>query len=81
MPANRRRRRAQAARSRQARAHAQTREPLRLPARLGLALGGVALTAVAIYLLVTPHGAHTGRGLAFLFLGGLALIVLAIKAR
>lgn len=75
MPANRRSRRARAARAR--RAPRPAREPLGLGARLGLGLAGVGCIAVALIVLLTPHGTHIARGFGFLLVLGGALLVAA----
>jgi hypothetical protein len=75
VPANRRRRRAQAARAR----HAMTspRAELGTPARLGLAAVGMLCMATGVVVLVTPHGAHLARGFSFLIVLGGALLAAA----
>ena len=81
MPANRRRRRAQAARARQARTQAPPRAHMRMVVRLALGTSGVTLIVISVVVLVNPSGFHTGRGLFFLLLAGGALLVLAIRPR
>jgi hypothetical protein len=78
VPANRRRRRAQAARAR----HAMTKHhpELRPPVRLGLAAAGVLCMMTGVVVLVTPHGAHLARGFSFLIVLGGALIAAACLA-
>ena len=85
MPANRHQRRAAASRSRQ-RIGARSSPALRragLPKsplhRLGYALAGLALIGGALVVLLSPHGAHTARGLFFLLILGGVLLFLAIK--
>ncbi len=75
MPANRRRRRAQAARAR----HAATtpRPRLRPPARVGLAAAGVLCIVIGIAVIVTPHGMHIARAFSFLVVLGGALVAAA----
>jgi hypothetical protein len=81
MPANRHRRRAQAARARQSRRLAQRAGPPRLTVRLAQGCAGVVLLVVGAILLATPQGVHTARGPAFLLLAGLILLGLALRPR
>ncbi|MGH2345415.1 MAG: hypothetical protein ACRDG4_09335 [Chloroflexota bacterium] len=75
MPSNRRRRRAQAARTRHtARAPHPFRSPL---TRIALGAGGVACIAIAVVVMVTPHGVHAARAFSFLFVLGGALLIAA----
>ena len=80
MPANRHRRRAQAARARQWR-RANPAAPPRLTVRVAQGGAGVALLVVGAILLATPQGFHTARGPAFLLLAGLILLGLALMPR
>ena len=75
MPSNRRRRRAQAARSR----HAATppRPVHGIAARVGLAVVGILCIVTGVVVLVTPHGAHIARAFSFLILLGGALVAAA----
>lgn len=81
MPANRHRRRAQAARFRQTRAQAGPVAPPSATARLLQGGAGVVLAVIGIVLLATPQGAHTARGPAFLLLAGVILIGVAVRPR
>jgi hypothetical protein len=77
MPANRRQRRAATARTR----HAPTRQATSLPplARAGLALAGMLLVVLAVFVIVTPRSIHVGRGFFFLLVVGVGLIYLAMR--
>ncbi|HVA89025.1 MAG TPA: hypothetical protein VNL71_04210 [Chloroflexota bacterium] len=75
MPSNRRARRARAARARHGRQSITA--PRGALARVGLALAGLLCIAVALTVLLTPHGAHLARGFSFLLLLGGALVVAA----
>jgi len=75
MPANRRRRRAQAARAR----HLATTSRPRLgpPARLGLATAGILCIVIGVVVMLTPHGRHVARAFSFLVILGGALLAAA----
>jgi hypothetical protein len=75
MPANRRRRRAQAAQTR----HAATVPRPRLGplARVGLAAAGMLCIVIGIVVIVTPHGSHIARAFSFLVVLGGALVAAA----
>lgn len=81
MPANRRRRRAQAARARQARRQGGTSAPSGPVGRLVAGGSGIVLLALGIVLLAMPSGVHRSRGPALLVVAGLILVGLAIRPR
>ncbi len=75
MPSNRRARRARAARARPGRQGPIA--PRGALTRVGIAASGILCIAVALMVLLTPHGAHMARGFSFLLLLGGALVVAA----